>query len=75
MDAGLSLIMTNHAKVKKNDFVFDPFVGTGEKLPNLSSPAVHGNVSVNNFTVLALCFRKSVGSMLTVWCLRLWSRY
>lgn len=32
MDAGLSLIMTNHAKVKKNDFVFDPFVGTGEKL-------------------------------------------
>lgn len=33
MDAGLSLIMTNHAKVKKNDFVFDPFVGTGEKLP------------------------------------------
>lgn len=33
MDSGLSLIMTNHAKVKKNDFVFDPFVGTGEKLP------------------------------------------
>lgn len=33
MDAGLSLIMTNHAKVKKNDFVFDPFVGTGENLP------------------------------------------
>ncbi|CAG12892.1 unnamed protein product, partial [Tetraodon nigroviridis] len=33
MDAGLSLIMTNHAKVKKNDVVFDPFVGTGEKLP------------------------------------------
>lgn len=32
MDAGLSLIMANHAKVKKNDFVFDPFVGTGESL-------------------------------------------
>ncbi|XP_056901187.1 tRNA (guanine(10)-N2)-methyltransferase homolog isoform X1 [Takifugu flavidus] len=32
MDAGLSLIMSNHAKVKKNDFVFDPFVGTGSLL-------------------------------------------
>lgn len=32
MDAGLSLIMSNHAKVKKNDFVFDPFVGTGENI-------------------------------------------
>ena len=29
MDAGLSFIMTNHAKVKENDLVFDPFVGTG----------------------------------------------
>ncbi|RVE62468.1 hypothetical protein OJAV_G00157260 [Oryzias javanicus] len=32
MDAGLSLIMTNHAKVKENDLVFDPFVGTGSLL-------------------------------------------
>lgn len=31
MDAGLSFIMANHAKVKKNDLVFDPFVGTGKK--------------------------------------------
>lgn len=31
MDAGLSFIMANHAKVKKNDIVFDPFVGTGKK--------------------------------------------
>lgn len=30
MDAGLSFIMANHAKVKENDLVFDPFVGTGE---------------------------------------------
>lgn len=29
MDAGLSFIMANHGKVKKNDIVFDPFVGTG----------------------------------------------
>nr|XP_048281403.1 tRNA (guanine(10)-N2)-methyltransferase homolog isoform X2 [Myodes glareolus] len=29
MDAGLSFIMANHAKVKENDVVFDPFVGTG----------------------------------------------
>ncbi|KAG9493538.1 hypothetical protein GDO78_001439 [Eleutherodactylus coqui] len=29
MDAGLSFIMANHAKVKPNDLVFDPFVGTG----------------------------------------------
>lgn len=28
MDAGLSFIMANHGKVKKNDIVFDPFVGT-----------------------------------------------
>nr|XP_020452567.1 tRNA (guanine(10)-N2)-methyltransferase homolog [Monopterus albus] len=32
MDAGLSLIMANHAKVKENDLVFDPFVGTGSLL-------------------------------------------
>ncbi|XP_031757878.1 tRNA (guanine(10)-N2)-methyltransferase homolog isoform X3 [Xenopus tropicalis] len=29
MDAGLSFIMANHARVKPNDMVFDPFVGTG----------------------------------------------
>ncbi|XP_075059127.1 tRNA (guanine(10)-N(2))-methyltransferase TRMT11 isoform X2 [Mixophyes fleayi] len=29
MDAGLSFIMANHARVKPNDVVFDPFVGTG----------------------------------------------
>ncbi|XP_033983093.1 tRNA (guanine(10)-N2)-methyltransferase homolog [Trematomus bernacchii] len=32
MDAGLSFIMANHAKVNKNDLVFDPFVGTGSLL-------------------------------------------
>lgn len=32
MDAGLSFIMANHAKVKHNDVVFDPFVGTGSLL-------------------------------------------
>lgn len=30
MDAGLSFIMANHAKVKPHDLVYDPFVGTGE---------------------------------------------
>uniref|UniRef100_A0A6I8NEL7 tRNA methyltransferase 11 homolog n=1 Tax=Ornithorhynchus anatinus TaxID=9258 RepID=A0A6I8NEL7_ORNAN len=29
MDAGLAFIMTNHGRVKENDVVFDPFVGTG----------------------------------------------
>ncbi|XP_018419306.1 PREDICTED: tRNA (guanine(10)-N2)-methyltransferase homolog [Nanorana parkeri] len=29
MDAGLSFIMANHARVKPDDLVFDPFVGTG----------------------------------------------
>ncbi|XP_051577702.1 tRNA (guanine(10)-N2)-methyltransferase homolog isoform X5 [Myxocyprinus asiaticus] len=32
MDAGLSFIMANHAKVKANDLVYDPFVGTGSLL-------------------------------------------
>ncbi|MGH0152583.1 UNVERIFIED_CONTAM: hypothetical protein FKN15_063572, partial [Acipenser sinensis] len=32
MDAGLSFIMANHCKVKANDLVFDPFVGTGSLL-------------------------------------------
>ncbi|KAJ8321829.1 hypothetical protein KUTeg_000300 [Tegillarca granosa] len=32
MDAGLSLIMANIGKVKKNDLVFDPFVGSGSLL-------------------------------------------
>lgn len=29
MDACLSFIMANHARVKPNDVVYDPFVGTG----------------------------------------------
>ncbi len=32
MDAGLSFIMANHAKVKADDLVYDPFVGTGEEM-------------------------------------------
>ncbi|KAM4581593.1 tRNA (guanine(10)-N(2))-methyltransferase TRMT11 isoform 2-T2 [Odontesthes bonariensis] len=32
MDAGLSFIMANQAKVKEDDLVFDPFVGTGSLL-------------------------------------------
>ncbi|XP_056142671.1 tRNA (guanine(10)-N2)-methyltransferase homolog [Lampris incognitus] len=32
MDAGLSFIMANHARVKENDLIFDPFVGTGSLL-------------------------------------------
>ena len=30
MDAGLSLLMSNMAKVKENDLAFDPFVGSGK---------------------------------------------
>lgn len=29
MDACLAFIMANHGRVKPNDIVFDPFVGTG----------------------------------------------
>lgn len=29
MDACLSFIMANHGRVKPNDVVYDPFVGTG----------------------------------------------
>ncbi|KAL2084609.1 hypothetical protein ACEWY4_020127 [Coilia grayii] len=32
MDAGLSFIMANHARVKEHDLVYDPFVGTGSLL-------------------------------------------
>ncbi|KAJ8411468.1 hypothetical protein AAFF_G00162760 [Aldrovandia affinis] len=32
MDAGLSFIMANHARVRGHDVVFDPFVGTGSLL-------------------------------------------
>ncbi|KAA0703558.1 tRNA (guanine(10)-N2)-methyltransferase -like protein [Triplophysa tibetana] len=32
MDAGLSFIMANHAGVKADDLVYDPFVGTGSLL-------------------------------------------
>ncbi|XP_061806423.1 tRNA (guanine(10)-N2)-methyltransferase homolog isoform X2 [Nerophis lumbriciformis] len=32
MDACLSFIMANHARVKEHDLVFDPFVGTGSLL-------------------------------------------
>ncbi|XP_063091120.1 tRNA (guanine(10)-N2)-methyltransferase homolog isoform X2 [Cavia porcellus] len=32
MEAGLSFIMANHGRVKENDVVFDPFVGTGSLL-------------------------------------------
>lgn len=35
MDAGLSFIMANHAMVKENDLVFDPFVGTGRFILDL----------------------------------------
>lgn len=32
MDAQLSMIMANQALVKPYSFVYDPFVGTGNKL-------------------------------------------
>lgn len=41
MDAGLSFIMANHAKVKENDLVFDPFVGTGEIILSLTITHIH----------------------------------
>lgn len=46
MDAGLSFIMANHAKVNKNDLVFDPFVGTGEMI--LSMTLTQINRYINN---------------------------
>lgn len=39
MDAGLSFIMANHARVKQDDLVFDPFVGTGKLILSLLPPA------------------------------------
>lgn len=59
MDAGLSLIMTNHAKVKKNDLVFDPFVGTGEKFPFYVLTRAWECVSVNT-SHLWLCVSGSL---------------
>lgn len=41
MDAGLSFIMANHAQVKENDLVFDPFVGTGELIVPLTHTHMH----------------------------------
>lgn len=38
MDAGLSFIMANHARVKQDDLVFDPFVGTGKLIQSLLPP-------------------------------------
>lgn len=78
MDAGLSLIMTNHAKVKKNDFVFDPFVGTGGNLPFLGTRTcldLWGMCRSMLSYFWLFFFRESVGCVLPVWCLRLWSRY
>lgn len=63
MDAGLSFIMANHAKVKVNDLVFDPFVGTG-KLHVLSLPpqtAVGSHIKVNLFFHSCRCV---LGSLL-----------
>lgn len=77
MDAGLALIMANHAKINKNDIVFDPFVGTGENLPFYILAHLHkslGNTKCFNIFG-SFCFRQSVGSMLAVWRLRLRSRY
>lgn len=61
MDAGLSFIMANHAKVKKNDLVFDPFVGTGKKTGNYSCCRFQ-DVGLQN--VVCLCFRKPAGRLL-----------
>lgn len=39
--------MANHAKVKKNDLVFDPFVGTGKKECINLYPCIDFEVSVH----------------------------
>lgn len=36
MDAELSLIMVNHAKISQSDLVFDPFVGSGKLLQDVA---------------------------------------
>lgn len=64
MDAGLSFIMANHAKVKKNDLVFDPFVGTGKtSLENISA-----GISADFAVPTCKAFRASVSGSLLVAC-------
>ena len=69
MDAGLSFIMANHAKVKENDLVFDPFVGTGEIILSLMT-TFHSYTHLWKETVevlcLVICFREPVGSMFSL---------
>lgn len=64
MDAGLSFIMANHAKVKKNDLVFDPFVGTGKKTLEIT------NAGFSDHFGLSACnaFLASVSGSLLVAC-------
>lgn len=81
MDAGLSFIMANHAKVKENDLVYDPFVGTGKftqaLLPRrIQLQKVQHCISKH---LVILCFsysfREPAGCMFSFWSLRMWNRY
>lgn len=66
MDAGLSFIMANHAKVNENDLVFDPFVGTGEIIRAPTLTHIHsysrGSHKLKGLCLL-ICFREPLGSM------------
>lgn len=61
MDAGLSFIMANHAKVKENDLVFDPFVGTGELSVHLYL-SIH--LHTGQWTLSVPCVCNTAGSLL-----------
>lgn len=52
MDACLSFIMANHGRVKPNDIVYDPFVGTGIYYIFVSAGGKNWNIVL----VLALLF-------------------
>lgn len=62
MDAALSFIMANHAKVKENDVVFDPFVGTGEIISHRHGYSFFGMkpVSINGISFLFWCVSGSL---------------
>lgn len=64
MNAGLSFIMANHAKVKENDLVFDPFVGTGKFMLSLLSIQSHV-IEINH---LCFVFSLLVSGSLLVAC-------
>uniref|UniRef100_A0A8C9BJ82 tRNA methyltransferase 11 homolog n=1 Tax=Phocoena sinus TaxID=42100 RepID=A0A8C9BJ82_PHOSS len=84
MDAGLSFIMANHGKVKENDIVFDPFVGTAvySKLGLLKTHSnqmdkvlfkEHRKAFV--FPLTTSSSRWPSDSICSFWCICIWDRH